>query len=60
MKPSGGNGPCPICDAELTLGAGVVVSEIISCRECGCQLEVRGLDPVRLEEAPMEEEDWGE
>ncbi len=60
MNASGNNSPCPICDAELTLGSGVVVSEIIHCRECGSELEVLGLDPVQLAEAPMEEEDWGE
>ena len=60
MNATGNNSPCPICDAELTLGSGVVVSEIISCRECGSELEVRGLDPAQLAEAPMEEEDWGE
>jgi alpha-aminoadipate carrier protein LysW len=60
MNASDKNGPCPVCDAELTLGSGLVVSEIITCGECGCQLEVRGLDPVQLAEAPVEEEDWGE
>jgi alpha-aminoadipate/glutamate carrier protein LysW len=59
---SGGelSGPCPICDASVALAPGVVVSEIIKCRECGSDIEVRGLSPVELAEAPMEEEDWGE
>ena len=60
MNATGNISPCPICDAELTLGSGVVVSEIINCRECGSELEVKGLDPVQPAEAPMEEEDWGE
>jgi len=60
MHIKAGNSPCPVCDAEVTLGSGVVVSEIISCGECGSELEVKGLDPVELAEAPMEEEDWGE
>jgi alpha-aminoadipate/glutamate carrier protein LysW len=60
MNVTGNNSACPICDAELTLESVVVVSEIISCRECGSELEVKGLDPVQLAEAPMEEEDWGE
>lgn len=54
------NGPCPICDAVVKLSSGAVISEIISCGECGSDIEVKGLDPVELAEAPMEEEDWGE
>ncbi len=54
------SGPCPICDASVALASGVVVSEIIKCRECGSDIEVRGLSPIELVEAPMEEEDWGE
>jgi alpha-aminoadipate/glutamate carrier protein LysW len=53
-------GPCPICDAEVALAPAAVVSEIIKCRECGSDIEIRGLSPVELAEAPMEEEDWGE
>jgi alpha-aminoadipate carrier protein LysW len=52
--------PCPICDAVVTLASGIVVSEIVNCRECGSDIEVRGLSPLQLAEAPMEEEDWGE
>ncbi len=54
------NGPCPICDAVLILSNSTVVSEIVSCTECGSDIEVKGLDPLELAEAPMEEEDWGE
>ncbi len=54
------SGACPICDAAVALAPGSVVSEIIKCRECGSDIEIRGLNPVELAEAPMEEEDWGE
>jgi len=60
MDATANKGPCPICDGEVTLGSGTVLSEIIHCRECGCQLEVKALDPLELAEAPAEEEDWGE
>jgi alpha-aminoadipate carrier protein LysW len=53
-------GSCPICDAVVTLAEGVVVSEIVSCQECGSDIEVKGLSPLQLAEAPTEEEDWGE
>ena len=36
------------------------VGEIVTCPECGADLEIRGLAPARLDVAPPEEEDWGE
>ncbi len=50
---------CPECGAELDL-AGVVQGEIVQCEDCGAELEVMNLDPLTLELAPEEEEDWGE
>jgi alpha-aminoadipate carrier protein LysW len=49
---------CPVCGAEFTLSPGIEEGEIISCEDCGSDLEVTGEDSV--EEAPQEEEDWGE
>jgi alpha-aminoadipate/glutamate carrier protein LysW len=51
---------CPECDAEITLGSKVLVGEIISCPDCGVELEVVSLNPPQLDLAPQEEEDWGE
>ncbi|CAN5544810.1 lysine biosynthesis protein LysW [soil metagenome] len=50
---------CPECGAELDL-SDAVQGEIIQCEDCGAELEVVSLDPVMLELAPEEEEDWGE
>jgi alpha-aminoadipate carrier protein LysW len=50
---------CPECDAEWPVKA-VEKGEIVVCPECGVELEVKGLDPVSLDLAPQEEEDWGE
>jgi len=50
---------CPECDAELTL-IDVVMGEIVVCSDCGVDLEVKSLNPLFLDLAPMEEEDWGE
>jgi alpha-aminoadipate carrier protein LysW len=50
---------CPECDAELDL-ADVIEGEIVVCSDCGVDLEVTGLNPVTLQLAPMEQEDWGE
>jgi len=50
---------CPECEAALTL-VDVVQGEIVVCPDCGVDLEVMTLDPIALDLAPMEEEDWGE
>jgi alpha-aminoadipate/glutamate carrier protein LysW len=50
---------CPECDAEIEL-VDVVEGEIVVCPDCGVDLELISLEPVKLELAPMEEEDWGE
>jgi alpha-aminoadipate carrier protein LysW len=49
---------CPVCGGEITLGPDAEVGEIVICDDCGSDLEVTGEDSV--EEAPQEEEDWGE
>lgn len=51
---------CPVCDGVFRVSAGVVVAEIVKCRECGSELEVKDTAPLALVEAPSEEEDWGE
>jgi alpha-aminoadipate carrier protein LysW len=49
---------CPVCGAEVTLPADAEEGEITTCADCGSELEVTGEDSVQ--EAPQEEEDWGE
>ena len=51
---------CPECSANVTLSADVVEAEIVQCAECGAELEVISLEPITLDLAPEEEEDWGE
>jgi alpha-aminoadipate carrier protein LysW len=51
---------CPECDGEVFLNEDVIIGEIVTCPDCGADLEVVSLDPPRLELAPEEEEDWGE
>ncbi len=50
---------CPECFGELVL-KDVMQNEIVQCGECGADLEVVEVDPVTLELAPEEDEDWGE
>jgi alpha-aminoadipate/glutamate carrier protein LysW len=51
---------CPECLAELQLAADVEEGEIVVCVECGIELEVLSVDPLKLDLAPEEAEDWGE
>ncbi len=52
-------GTCPECEAELQL-ENVEKGEIVQCPECSAELEVVSTDPLQLDLAPEEEEDWGE
>jgi len=54
------SGTCPECEGDVELPADATEGEIVSCADCGAELELTGLDPVALELAPEEEEDWGE
>ena len=51
---------CPICGADIEKATDTVVGELLECTDCGTELEVVGLDPFKVDEAPQEEEDWGE
>jgi len=50
---------CPECEGSLTLHD-PMEGEIVPCAFCGADLEVVSLDPLRLDLAPEEQEDWGE
>ena len=51
---------CPVCDATVVPSEDPVQGELLECPECGSELEILGLDPIVLGEAPQAEEDWGE
>ncbi len=53
-------GECPECGANVAIPADAMENELISCPDCGVELEIISLDPLELEEAPEVEEDWGE
>ncbi len=50
---------CPECDAQISV-EDVIVGEILVCPDCGVELEVINLNPLTIDIAPMEVEDWGE
>jgi len=54
---------CPECEGEVEIDEyDVDKGEIISCPECGVELEVVGLSPLQLDLAPREEDEdeWQE
>lgn len=51
---------CPECAANVAFESQPLLNELVRCADCGAELEVTNLDPLTLELAPLEEEDWGE
>jgi len=53
---------CPECAAEFETPNDVVIGEIVSCPDCGLELEVTEIkaDKVVLKIVQVEGEDWGE
>ncbi len=51
---------CPVCGGDVEITPDVIVGELLDCDDCGSEIEVRTLTPVRLEVAPTPAEDWGE
>lgn len=51
---------CPVCGADVELASDAVVGELLSCDDCGTELEILNLEPVEIGEAPSAEEDWGQ
>ncbi len=40
---------CPECSEKVFVDADSVQGDIISCDECGSELEIVGLDPIELD-----------
>lgn len=53
---------CPGCFFEFEVEDDAMVGEIISCPDCGAELEIVSIDgdKVKCETAETAEEDWGE
>ncbi|MEK6973373.1 MAG: lysine biosynthesis protein LysW [archaeon] len=51
---------CPVCSSGIELGENTLKGELVTCTQCGTELEVASINPIALKEAPKEEEDWGE
>lgn len=42
-------GTCPECEADVHVDTDADKGDIVSCEECGTDLEIVGLDPVELD-----------
>ena len=51
---------CVVCEGTVALPENCGLGEILVCGDCGTELEVVALEPIRAEEAPQVQEDWGE
>ena len=51
---------CCVCEADVKVGSDMIVGELITCADCGTELEVVSISPLALQEAPEVQEDWGE
>ena len=52
----------PDCDSEIKVEDDVLIGEILSCSECGIELEVskRNENSIKVIELGIDGEDWGE
>ena len=51
---------CPECGCSVDVEESVLQGEIIECPDCAVELEVMSTDPLQVQVAPEEDEDWGE
>jgi alpha-aminoadipate carrier protein LysW len=51
---------CPVCAAEVSIANDALAGEVLACDDCGVELEIIALEPIKLAEAPTAEEDWGQ
>lgn len=41
---------CPDCKTQITLSPETVVGDILECGECGTEVEILSLDPLKYQE----------
>jgi len=53
---------CPDCEANVVVADDALVGEIVSCPDCGLDLEVKAIEGQRVDllKLSIEKEDWGE
>ena len=53
-------GTCPECEADVHVDTDADKGDMVSCEECGTDLEIVGLDPVELDIVEEDEDDLDE
>ena len=53
-------GTCPECEADVHVDTDADKGDVVSCEECGTDLEIVGLDPVELDIVEEDDDDLDE
>ena len=51
---------CPECSEEVFVDADSEQGDVVPCDECGSSLIVVGLDPIELDLAPEDDDDYSD
>ena len=51
---------CGVCGTNIELETNVEINELVDCLDCTTEYEIIGINPILIQEAPMEAEDWGQ
>lgn len=51
---------CPDCEGNIFLDNVTEKGEVVTCKDCSVQLEIVSVQPLKINHAPMLDEDWGE
>ena len=51
---------CPECGGTITFKSPPMLHELVRCPDCGGELAVMSIEPIDVQLAPTEAEDWGE
>ena len=54
------NAECPECGGTITFKNPPMPNELVTCPDCGADLAVMSIEPIDVQLAPTEAEDWGE
>lgn len=41
---------CPDCDSEIKIPEGIMVGDILECEECGTEVEILSVEPLKFRE----------
>ena len=43
---------CPVCSSGIELGENTLKGELVTCTQCGTELEVASINPIALKRSP--------